>query len=529
VTQLGFREGSRQKVQTQLSLDMVGIGGVAEGPLFSDRGAWMVSYRHSYADLVTKMLDTGVTPGWSDLQGKLTWDLGARHKLTLISLTGWDESDFLRDEALKTGQDHYGLSRDSSHSSGLNWFALWGATAYSDTSLAYGRVNYHQDWAWTFDESPALSNHSWEETVTVRHQTTLTLGRGWQLRLGGRWQHLVNHYDNFQAAGLDSLGQPRSETRTVGDLRGDKGAVFAELSLPLLSHFTLTLGGRGDYFSLQERTSWSPRVNLEWAPSRRLRLDLYAGLFRQTLPLLLMSEHPQNRRLEDPLCRQAGLNLTWQTSPSSQLILALYGKDYNHLPMDPAQGALSLLDEQLNSFRYGNVPLSDAGQGRSYGLEISWQKKRTDRLYGIVSASLFRSQYCGLDGVWRDRISDRHFLFNVVGGYKLGRGWELGARWLMAGGMPYTPFNMEASTAANAGIYEQQRINGERLKAYHSLNLSLDKRFFFQGSSLTLNLSLWNAYNADNTAFLFWNRVENRPDAEKQWSILPVLGVKYEF
>mgnify|MGYP001825122073 FL=1 len=73
------------------------------------------------------------------------------------------------------------------------------------------------------------------------------------------------------------------------------------------------------------------------------------------------------------------------------------------------------------------------------------------------------------------------------------------------------------------------RINGERLEPYHSLNLRADKRFHFGRSNLTLYFSVWNVYNRKNTAFIFWNTLENRPDVENQWGLLPILGLEFEF
>ena len=81
----------------------------------------------------------------------------------------------------------------------------------------------------------------------------------------------------------------------------------------------------------------------------------------------------------------------------------------------------------------------------------------------------------------------------------------------------------------NKGIIDTDRMNSERLPDYHSLNVRVDKRFYFSGSSLIVYLSIWNVYGRENVSQYVWNEVKNDVDAQTQWSTLPVLGIEYEF
>jgi hypothetical protein len=150
-------------------------------------------------------------------------------------------------------------------------------------------------------------------------------------------------------------------------------------------------------------------------------------------------------------------------------------------------------------------------------------------LYGLIGASYFRSEYRDAFGVWRDRIYDNRFIFSAIGGYKPSGTWEFSARWTYAGGGPYTPFDEVLSSQARTGIIDQSRIMGSRYPAYHSLNLRVDKKFYFNAQYLGIYLSIWNAYNRENIAQYFWNETKNALDAQQQWSLLPVLGIEYEF
>ena len=79
------------------------------------------------------------------------------------------------------------------------------------------------------------------------------------------------------------------------------------------------------------------------------------------------------------------------------------------------------------------------------------------------------------------------------------------------------------------GVYDQNRINEERLPDYHSLNLRFDRRFFFERSNIVFYLSIWNAYSRKNVSTYKWNKIENKQEESLQWGMLPIFGVEFEF
>jgi hypothetical protein len=134
-----------------------------------------------------------------------------------------------------------------------------------------------------------------------------------------------------------------------------------------------------------------------------------------------------------------------------------------------------------------------------------------------------------LDGIWFNRSYDNRFNIAVEGGYKLNAEWEFSLRWLYAGGAPFTPFDEQASRAAQKGIFDAGRINASRLPDFHSLNIRADKRFHFASSTLVTYISIWNAYGRRNVASYRWNELDNKVADETMWGMLPVFGVEYEF
>src|SRR6185295_7861583 len=72
----------------------------------------------------------------------------------------------------------------------------------------------------------------------------------------------------------------------------------------------------------------------------------------------------------------------------------------------------------------------NTGEGRAYGLETLIRYKPDERFFGFLAYTLSRS-------VRRDAPDQPEHLFNfdqthiltLIGSYRLGRGWELGARF----------------------------------------------------------------------------------------------------
>ena len=97
------------------------------------------------------------------------------------------------------------------------------------------------------------------------------------------------------------------------------------------------------------------------------------------------------------------------------------------------------------------------------------------------------------------------------------------------GGRPYAPIDQAASAVNNDEIVDLGRFNQERLPSFQSLYLRADRRFFFNRTNMVLYLEVWNAYNNVNVTRRFWNVTEQRVGEEEQFSLLPVLGAKFEF
>jgi len=516
-----------------LDLNFAGFGGIAEGPLPQKKGSWLISARRSYLDWVVNVLDVGstVAPRYGDFQGKIVYDLNPNHKLLLVWLWGDDHNAPDREIARENDMIYFGNQDIYENTTGLNWRALWGKRGYSNTALAYTSTRFKEKFSETSTGDFLIQNHSHEQDFKFRNVNRLRLNQQNTLEFGLDARYLSTHYDNFYAAYTDALGDSLAEFTLNEQITAQKLGAFANYLFKPFPRFSTTVGLRADYFSFNKNWTFAPRLAFSYQLTELTSINGSSGLFYQHLPLILLYQNQANRELTEPLAKHYILGIEHLLTENTKLTLELYQKDYQNFPLDPNQPALFLIDELY--YRYGfffnHGPLQDQGKAYSRGIELLLQKKLAQDFYGLVSASYFRTRYQGGDGVWRDRVFDNRVIFSVEGGYKPNKKWEFSARWIYAGGAPFTPFDLAASQENQRQVLDVTKINQSRYPDYHSLILRFDRRFHFSGSNLIFYFSVWNAYNRKNVATYFWNDQEQKPDVIYQWRVLPIFGLEYEF
>lgn len=527
VVDIHLRNGNADKVTGKAFLNFAGFGAMSEGPLPS--GSWMVSASKSYLDLLVGAIGTGAAPQYGDVQGKAVFDLSPKHRITVLDIFGMSQIAFTQKTAVDLGQRYFGDNKNLQNSVGATWRGLWSSSYTSMTTLSYSYTRFRGDFSKTASGVLGLKQDNSEGSLVLRTLHTVTFGRQNWIEAGAEARDEFGGFDYTSIGDVNRLGTVDPSYFINRNISSVKGAVFGTINLTPLTGFTISAGVRGAYYDRNSAFFAEPRLGLSYAVTEELTLKANAGIVHQELPLIVLSGGDFND-LKQPEALHAGIGLEYRLWDDTRLTLEGYTKQYSSLPVDPDDPTLSVVDQSVFSQRFSNHQhLESIGRAETHGVEIMLQKKMAQNFYGLVSASLFHCTYRDGLGVWRSRIYDNRYIFSVIGGYKPEGTWEYGIRWSYAGGAPYTPFDALASSRADAGIIDQTKIYGERYPAYHCLNLRVDKKFYFERNMLDAYISIWNAYNRKNIAGYYWNATKNAPDTDYQWSMLPVVGVEYEF
>ena len=530
IVDIQYREGNRDKFEMQADLNLSGFGGGAEGPLPGGKGSWMISGKKSYLDLIMDLFfNSGAMPRLSDIQGKVVYDIDKKHKLSFLDIFAQNSEDFNRKDAIDLDSDDYGNIENIQNTAGLSWRALWSNNFYSVTSISHSLTTFTNEFYKVTNNELTYNGKNIEQSINFRNTNYLQFSLNSKLEFGTELNFANGEYDYIRASDTTNLGTVNPTFVVNKTINPAKTALFFNYIVTPLERLTISLGLRNEYYSLNEMTTTSPRFSISYDINDICKVYANGGIFYQQLPMVLLSQKKEYETLDNVKARHLGLGLEYLLSEDTKLTLEVYDKEYSDLPLDESDPALSVIDGGLTNKDFGNyISLKNMGKAYTRGVELLIQKKLAKDIYGLVSSSYFRSRYQGYNGKWYNRVYDNKFIFSVIGGYKPNEEWELSVRWTYAGGCPYTPYDIAKSKAAKRGIINQNMINAQRYPAYHSLNLRIDKKFYFSKQSIDLYISLWNAYNRKNVADYSWDSEKNAQEASYQWGLLPIIGVEYE-
>jgi len=170
---------------------------------------------------------------------------------------------------------------------------------------------------------------------------------------------------------------------------------------------------------------------------------------------------------------------------------------------------------------------------RNYGLEVLLRRPLTRRLYGWLAYTAMRSQSLvealGADPAERypADFDQRHNLA-VIASVKLPRGWQVGGRFRLVSGTPYTPLlgavQYEGTFQAISGVY-----NSARFPPFHQLDLRVDRRWILRRASVTGYLDVQNVYNHNNVEAYLYNYDYSSKVGGIGLPIFPSIGVRVDY
>ena len=524
-----YREGNRNGFRGDLFLSLAGFGGTAEGGLGGGRGSWLLAARRSYLDMIAEAINAGGAPRYGDIQSKVVYDLTPSTRLTLLNIYGNSTFESSRENAVDEGVSMLYFADFYQNTTGINLRTLWKSAGFTQTSVSY-----------SFKQENSLSTRSGDESVladvdvlnryiNVRSVSVFRFSDAFDVEFGGEIYYESGDYNYFIDADTNRAGQVSAPRLIQTELSGTRSSLFTTISIKPSGMFTLALGIRGDHSSFNESVDVAPRLSASLRLSRRLAFNASYGHFFQAPPRYLLSQNRDNEKLKNIRAIHAIAGLEFMLTGDTRLTLEVFDKQYDRAPLLPADndfGDPRFVLDRADEF-YRN--LNSNGEAWSRGVELLIQKKLAVNIYGLVSATYFRSRYLDFTGNWQNRDFDNRILFSVIGGYRPNNRWEFSARWSYLGGRPYTPFNTVLSEEFNLGIIDMSRFNRSRLPDFHSLYLRMDRRYFLERRNVILFVEIWNSYNRENVYDYYWNQAERRRDSLTAFTLIPVGGVKVEF
>ncbi|MCC6646182.1 MAG: TonB family protein [Polyangiaceae bacterium] len=301
----------------------------------------------------------------------------------------------------------------------------------------------------------------------------------------------------------------------------ERPGAYAELELVPSDRVRIVAGTRADYASDSGHWDMSPRVNG--------RFGLHQGFPKTTLKggFGVFHQPPQPQETNKVFGTPGvGSNraIHYSTGIEQELTRRVnVSVEGFYKQLD---SLVSRVPNNQGAFTYAN-----RGSGYVVGAETLVRYSSDSRFFGWVAYTLSRSARRQNPGEELQLFQyDQTHILTALGSYRLGRGWEFGARFRFVSGPLDTPCNggIYNSAAAAYGCIQGAQFS-QRLPPFHQLDFRVDKQWTYQSWRLSAYLDLLNVYNRRSPEALAFNYNFTQSTYQTGLPIIPSIGVRAEF
>lgn len=529
VLDIKLRDGREDRFGGKATISASQFGLNLEGPI-TEKSNFIFSARRSYLDFIFKAANFSFVPEYYDVLLKADFNPHTKDAFSFLFISAFDNVKFFNNDADQRFDNSRILGSDQvQYVAGFTYRHLF-TNGFFNISLSRNYVDYNSRQRDSL-LNPIFINKSKEEENSLRADLVFKLSKTSEINLGGTAKLIEADYDIFFPNFVTTFGDTLPITSLNTRNNYTKFGIYTNYNSLLFNRLTANLGVRSDIFTaLNKKVYFSPRFSLSYALTDLTNINFSTGIYYQSPSYIWLEAFESNRDLKMIKVNQFVLGFDQRISADALLKVEAFYKDYNNYPTSTIRPYLVLAntgagfagsDDNFSSF--GLEPLVDAGFGKARGVELSVQKKLSDiPYYGIFSFTYSKSDYTSLDGIERTGSYDQNWIINLSGGYKFNEFWEVSSKFRFASGKPYTPFLFDGSQL----IID---YNSRRLKSSHSLDIRVDKRWYFSGWTLITYLDIQNIYNQKNQSGIRWDRREMRTDESSSIGILPSIGISAEF
>lgn len=536
VLQVSQREGARDQFHGRVTAGFAGAGGILEGPINKGKGSWVVSARRSFLDLFTDDVGFGGVPINYSFNAKVLYDISARDRIWVASVSGVDEVRIRPDPANEDQQtNQYNINYDGWRTAtGFNWQRLFGAKGVGLLGVTHSESNVRSRLEDQLRNGlPVFDDDNTEGETTLKYDLTYYVPVLDRLQAGGSFKLFRLRYRADQPFGFDNPLDPRPNSnpfRLNENYRATQSGAYFQSTRSIGPRLSLTWGGRFDNYRYIGRSRFSPRAGLSYRITDRVSAHASYGLYFQQPFFFFLSNFPVNRGLIPARSEHIVAGATWIVSPTLRVTLEGYQKEYKDYAVSQDYPTFTLANAG-DTFAINNylLPYVSGGRGRARGIEFYVEKRFTDKWYGQFNAAYARSRHAALDGVFRRSSFDSPFIANAVGGYRFNRKWEVSARAVFVDGRPYTPHLEELSFLQNRLILDTRQANALRAPDYFRFDFRVDRTFTVRDKPLLVFFGLQNATNRKNFQGIDWNPYDRRLQTRNQLGLFPLIGLDWRF
>lgn len=501
-----FKDGRTDRVGASLTLGSSDLATVVEGPIGKNT-TFIASYRRSYLQFLFKALELSFLPEYNDFQFRVKTKIDDKNEITFIGLGALDDFS-LNLDANKTDDQKYQLQTlpvfgQSNYTLGAN-YKHYRANGYSTLVLSRNYLNNTSEKYPDNDETkPKVLDYSSKEIENKLRLENTNLINGFKLNYGINLETATYTNDTYN-------NTPFGIIDYTSELNFYRYGFFAQSSKGLLKErLQVSLGLRADANTFSSSMSnpleqLSPRVSASYALTEKISINANVGKYFQTPAYTVLGYRNTagdlvNKNVKYLSNTQSVIGIEYNTLSNLRFTAEGFYKAYGNYPMVITSGDTIPLANLGSDFGVvGDRPVAKLTKGRSYGVELLAQQKLQKGFYGIVALTFVRSEFQDKNDTYVPSSWDNRYIVSLTGGKIFKRNWELGAKLRIAGGAPYTPYDLAtSSTKTNydlnpQGTLNYTKLNTERLGNFYQLDVRIDKKYNFKKVSFNIFMDIQN-------------------------------------
>ena len=453
-----MRSGNNTKYEHAFQVGTLWFDIASEGPLGKKgrtKASYLVNYRYSFLKVAKELKAINMENedlDYQDLSFKLNmptskagtfsvWFTGLHDNYSndVPDISDWEtlwdmNSSWSKQTSIAGGISHKIMLNPGG--------TLRSSIAVTESYRKLGMADYDSN----MFETPNMAgrNTQWNLFLDVVHQQKIS--SRYTMQNGINQQHM-----GFNLL-LDVCPAVAKPLERVYDSNGSTGLtrLYSSHKLQLTNRLSAVAGVNVMWFKLNSQWLLEPRLSFAYKTSASSTLSAAYALNsrKENTDVYFVETKPgdgspamTNKDLGLTRSHHFSVSFAKQIGDDAQIKVEPYYQYVFDVPVEEGS-TFSLIN---NRAFYIDRHLKSVGAGRNYGIDLTAERYLRDGYYGMLTATLFKSEYRDAQGSWHSTRYDRRYIVNVLGGkeWMLGKGNSnvlgVNARVTMQGGDRYSP------------------------------------------------------------------------------------------
>ncbi|MEI9945375.1 MAG: TonB-dependent receptor [Chitinophagaceae bacterium] len=547
VFDLKLRKGNNEKREYTLQAGVLGLNAAIEGPFSkSYKGSYLINYRYSTLELLNKVgvLPNNASTNFQDLSyniylpanklGSFTFfgfgGLSSDVKKAEMNPSNWENKDDRRPYDFIANTSMNGLTHTILLGDRIN---LKTGVGYSYTNNGYDENEVQDDLSIEKNYKDTYKTKKWlfNSTMNYKFSNRLSLRAG---VIG----NLVN-FSYYQQSREHDNEPLREMINAKGNTSTQQG--FAQWQYKPSNNFTVNAGLHYLHLSLNNTSSFEPRLSAKWNINNKSSLAIGYGLHSQLQAMGVYFAQQKNadnsysfpnKKLGFTKSHHYVVSFNQRLSTNLLLKTEIYYQQLFNVPVNVKDGStfstLNIQDDYILD------PLVNKGKGKNYGVEISIERYLQNNFYLILSNSFYQSKYTAADGLERNTRFNGNHISTLIAGKDFvsaskKKKFGINIKTIYAGGLRTTPIDLVASADKGYTVFKEKEAYSLQNPDYFRTDLRVSMTWNRKKITSTLSLDIQNISNRLNVYNQWYDEDENKIVTNYQSGLIPILNYKIEF